>query len=83
MHLQYRYAKDANGKTIQNRLNHVNDDTDYDANDIDDMGLFEDDLTLINQNNNYSYSEIGELKRDAQEEIEEIVWRVDSKVKKC
>jgi hypothetical protein len=46
------------------------------------MGLFEDDLTLINQNNNYSYSEIGELKRDAQEEIEEIVWRVDSKVKK-
>lgn len=35
----------------------------------------------INLYNNYSYTEIGELERDNQEGIEEIIWRVDSKVK--
>ena len=79
--LEYRYAKDGNGKMIQNRLYHVNDDTDYDGNDIDDMGAFDPTLSTINQNNNYSYTEIGELERDEQEDIEKIIWRVDSKVK--
>jgi hypothetical protein len=34
----------------------------------------------VNELNNYTYTEIGELKSDAAEEIEEIVWRVDSKI---
>lgn len=35
----------------------------------------------VNGDNNYIYSKIGELVGDAQEEIDEIVWRVDSKIK--
>jgi hypothetical protein len=34
----------------------------------------------VNGSNNYIYSKIGELVGDAQEEIDEIVWRVDSKI---
>jgi hypothetical protein len=36
---------------------------------------------VVNGSNNYIYSKIGELVGDAQEEIDEIVWRVDSKIK--
>jgi len=58
-------------------------------------GLYDDDLedspvgdvltlttgtTHINQDNNYIYSQLGELQVDVSEEIEEIVWRVDSKI---
>ena len=81
--MQYKYALDGNGKVIANRLYHVDDAilpgtfTD----DIDDMGTFNANLLTINQNNNYSYTEIGELKKDLQEQIAEIVWRVDGKVK--
>ncbi len=81
--LTYRYAKDLSGNVLQNRLYHINDlvnPADY-GDDIDDMGLFEDDLSLINSDNNYGYTEIGELKFDKQEEIAEIRWRVDGKVK--
>ncbi len=81
--LTYRYAKDLSGNVLQNRLYHVNDvvnPADY-GDDIDDMGLFEDDLNLINSDNNYGYTEIGELKFDKQEEIAEIRWRVDGRVK--
>ncbi len=81
--LTYRYAKDLSGSVIQNRLYHVNDavnPADY-SDDIDDMDLFEEDLQLINTDNNYGYTEMGELKFDRQEEIAEIQWRVDGKVK--
>jgi hypothetical protein len=30
---------------------------------------------------NYAYSEIGELIRDNKEDIAEIIWRVDSKIR--
>jgi RHS repeat-associated protein len=79
--LTYQYAKNSNNQIIQNRLYHVNDTTDYNSNDIDDMGVFDDDLSDINTNNNYGYTEIGELKFDKQEEIEEVVWTVRGKVK--
>jgi RHS repeat-associated protein len=45
------------------------------------MGAFDDDLADININNNYGYTEIGELKFDKQEEISEIEWMVNGKVK--
>jgi len=79
--LTYHYAKNSNDRIIQNRLYHVNDTADYNGNDIDDMGVFDSDLSVINSNNNYKYTEIGELKSDAQEEIEEIQWTVRGKIK--
>jgi RHS repeat-associated protein len=36
--------------------------------------------TSPNASNNYKYTQIGELKSDNQEEIQEIHWRVDSKI---
>ena len=81
--LTYRYQKDAQGKMIRNRLYHVNDHVDNSnfTDDIDDMGVFASATDLINTSNNYSYDEEGRLIRDNQEDIEEIVWRVDGKVK--
>lgn len=35
---------------------------------------------VIAEGNNYSYTEIGELESDFQEDIEKIIWRVDGKV---
>lgn len=83
--LTYRYAKDANGKTIQNRLYHVNEDPSISdnayTNDIDDQGLFDPTLSTINSNNNYGFDEIGNLVSDKKEEIQEIIWDVKGKIK--
>ncbi|HRE75623.1 MAG TPA: RHS repeat-associated core domain-containing protein [Flavobacteriales bacterium] len=79
--LTYRYARNTNNRIIRNRLYHVNDNTDYNSNDIDDMGTFTSSLSTINTANNYSYTAIGELAKDEQEEIEEIQWTVSGKVK--
>lgn len=79
--LTYQYAE-VNGRKVQNRLYHVNDPYNYNTEDIDDMGTFNDDVATINDGitNNYQYDEIGNLIKDTQEEIEEIKWRVDGKI---
>ncbi len=50
--------------------------------DIEDQGNFHltDNTYHINEDNNYIYTAIGELQVDKSEDIEEIVWRVDSKI---
>jgi RHS repeat-associated protein len=75
-------------RRISNRLYSVNDavaDLSY-PDDIHDMGEYmyptqTNPTVQVNGDNNYIYSKIGELVGDAQEEIDEIVWRVDSKIK--
>jgi photosystem II stability/assembly factor-like uncharacterized protein len=89
----YQYAKDGNGNTVANRLYHVNDDTtlvhpnppatgkNHFDDDIEDMGLFNNNLEDINDgSNNYQYDQIGNLIADKQEEIAKINWTVYGKV---
>lgn len=67
-----------------NKLYHVNDDVTFTGNyavDVDDQGAFTSGHSTINTANNYEYDEIGNLVRDDAEEIEEIIWRVDGKIK--
>jgi RHS repeat-associated protein len=79
----YRYKTNSSGKLLRNRLYHINDEVDASdwADDIDDMGVFENNPLLIETANNYSYDEEGRLIKDTQEGIKEIVWRVDGKVR--
>jgi YD repeat-containing protein len=81
-YLVYQY-NNPGGKFLQNRLYHVDENstvalTAY-ADDIDDQGTFDPD-NLNSINNNYGYTELGELERDNAEHIESIEWRVDSKI---
>jgi len=80
--LTYHYH-DLAGKRLRNRLYGVNDPTSGGTftDDIDDMGAFDTAQATIATNNNYGYDAEGRLVRDDQEEIEQIVWRVDGKVK--
>ena len=80
--LSYKYHKLSNGKTIRNRLYHVDDQVNPATftDDIDDMNTFTNGGD-ININNNYSYDAEGRLIKDNQEQISSIVWRVDGKVK--
>ncbi len=48
--------------------------------DIEDQGTFYDAQNQIKTDINYLYTAIGELQVDKSEDIEEIVWRVDSKI---
>ncbi|MEZ4800670.1 MAG: hypothetical protein R2809_13030 [Flavobacteriales bacterium] len=79
--LTYHYQK-VQGMLISNRLYHVEDA----SGDVGEGGIGNTTaVTLLNgnvdpENNNYIYTEIGELKSDALEGIEEIIWRVDSKI---
>jgi len=81
--LSYKYHQLSNGKTIQNRLYHVNELGSVTAgtDDIEDMGTFS-NAGNINTANNYSYDAEGRLIKDGQEQIASIDWRVDGKVKK-
>jgi RHS repeat-associated protein len=82
--MTYRYQRDANGFLLSNRLYHVNDaiDSTIDATDIDDQGAGFDPLNInINGAYNYVYDEEGRLIKDKAEDIQQIVWRVDGKVK--
>jgi RHS repeat-associated protein len=81
--LTYRYVKDGSGRTIQNRLYHVNDvaASSYSETDIDDQGTYAPALQTINTANNYGYDEIGNLQRDNQEGIASIEWTVYGKIK--
>ena len=80
--LTYKYFND-NGKLLQNRLyaiiETVNDNLFPD--DIDHQVSFVNDKNYINKQNNYSYTELGELKKDSSEEIANILWRTDGKIK--
>jgi len=82
--LTYRYKKDALGRTIQNRLYHVNDTIPASVmnDDVDDEGAFTANENTINQANNYSYDRIGNLVKDSAEGIVTIDWTVYGKIKK-
>ncbi len=79
----YHYAKDGNGKFINNRLLHVNDAA---TESLETADLKDQDIAGMPyaQNNpysqNYAYDEIGNLISDKQEEIAEIKWSVSGKV---
>jgi sulfur relay (sulfurtransferase) DsrC/TusE family protein len=81
----YQYADQTNEIGLQrNRLYHLNDTegiVDTEGSDLDDQDLFDPTFGTMNGANNYVYDEEGRLIADAQEEIEQIVWRVDGKVK--
>jgi len=81
-YITYHYFNN-NGNVLQNRLYSVNDQVNANTypDDIDDQGTFNNDPDHVNINNNYSYTELGELKKDAQEEIVNIAWRTDGKIK--
>lgn len=87
--MSYKYKQTADGKLLRNRLYSINDwiDENVATNDIDDMDgditqdLFDPLDPNIETSNNYIRDEEGRLIRNIQEEIEEIVWRVDGKVK--
>jgi len=50
--------------------------------DIDDQGTFNSTSTTINTANNYGYDELGNLIRDNAEQIANIEWTVQGKIKK-
>jgi len=79
----YNYHKE-NGKTVRNRLYHVNDSENSGimADDIDDQGIFDDTPLTINSVNNYGYDEIGNLKFDQAEGIDSIEWTLNGKVRR-
>jgi len=79
--LTYQYATNSTGDLLSNRLYSVDDavtNTSLSATDMEDMPAYINGTP--NTSNNYTYTQIGELKSDAQEEISEIHWRVDSKI---
>ena len=79
--LTYQYATNSSSQLLSNRLYSVDDAVTVASlsdTDMEDMPLYNN--TTPNTSNNYKYTQIGELKSDAQEEIQEIVWRVDSKI---
>jgi RHS repeat-associated protein len=86
--LTYNYLLDG-GNLLRNRLYHVNDaiaGATY-TGDLEDQGAFNfQDANgyndyMVENNNNYRYDEEGRLIQDLAEGIQEIVWRVDGKVK--
>lgn len=82
--MTYRYQYDGNGLLLRNRLYHINDaiSSTVDNTDIDDQGTFETNPLLINGDNNYVYDAEGRLIKDKQENIDNIEWRVDGKIKR-
>ncbi len=82
--LTYRYAKNTGGRTIQNRLYHVDEDLGISSglytDDLEDQGTFSSTLSTINTANNYSFDEVGNLIKDTEEGIDEIKWRLDGKI---
>lgn len=83
--MQYKYRTDATGKLLQNRLYHVRDNTTYTGlqpDDIDDQGTFYPNPQDIKDLNNYSFDEIGNLRKDSTEQIAKIEWTVYGKIKR-
>jgi RHS repeat-associated protein len=81
--LTYNYHTTTDG-LVSNRLYQVNDVVsagNY-TDDIDDQGTYNNTHSTIETANNYGYDELGNLVRDAQEEIASIEWTVYGKMKK-
>ena len=73
-----------NTKLLRNRLFTVNDAVgvvDPQTSDLGDQSPFLSDVEVIDIDNNYRYDAEGRLKQDVAENIEDIIWRVDGKVK--
>lgn len=91
--LEYRYHVDGNGNKVRNRLYQLLDLADEEddfANDISDLPFQDTEIVdpqgigsggWINEDNNYRYDELGNLIRDAREEIDLIEWTVSGKVR--
>ena len=79
----YKYLVE-NNHLVQNCFYHINDPATplTSGADIIDQGTFTSTPATINTANNYSYDEIGNLKRDSSEQIHNIEWTVYGKVKK-
>jgi hypothetical protein len=81
--LNYHYLKNSSDELLANRLYHVTDNSgvagDDDIGNTAPLVLTSGGVVDVDQNN-YLYTEIGELKEDKLEGIEEIIWRVDSKI---
>jgi len=85
--LTYNYHLNDANELVRNRLYHVNDDLGaaFSDGDIGDQGSFQQhDLSInkdVNVENNYHYDAEGRLIADDSEYIDEIIWRVDGKIK--
>lgn len=81
--LSYKYKVDGNGKLLHNRLYHVRNviANNSGPNEVNDEGPFNGAAQTINAKNNYSYDEIGELRKDSLEQIKEIKWTIYRKLK--
>ncbi|MCI5054513.1 MAG: hypothetical protein MRY83_00245, partial [Flavobacteriales bacterium] len=81
--LQYEYNVSSNGKKLQNRLYYVNESIAENSfiDDIDDQSNFNIPGMPIEEGSNYRYNALGELSKSLSEEIDTILWRVDSKIK--
>jgi RHS repeat-associated protein len=84
--LRYRYNYNIEGRFIDNRLYHVSDNIAANAktDDIDNQTgsvVFGPQVGAGYASElNYFYDELGQLIRDKQEKIENIIWRVDGKI---
>src|SRR5690606_21611178 len=69
---------------LQNRLYDLYDAATHTtgADIVAPAGTFDNSSTGVNQNNNYSYDELGNLIADKREEIGNIHWTVAGKVKR-
>ena len=77
----YRYQT-RSGHKVSNRLYAINDSaTTTSGNDLLNQLAFDTTTATINTVNNYSYDEIGELKSNKQDSIDEIKWTVYGKIK--
>ncbi|MEO7080944.1 MAG: hypothetical protein ABIY71_05420, partial [Flavobacteriales bacterium] len=78
----YQYHT-AGGQLLQNRLYDLYDGATHTtgADIVAPSGTFDNSTTGVNQNNNYSYDELGNLIADKREEIGSIHWTVAGKVK--
>ncbi len=77
----YHYQK-TNGQKQRNRVYAINDlATHTSGEDLLQQVAFDSTVAGINVNNNYSYTQIGELKSDKQDSITNIDWTVYGKMK--
>lgn len=80
--LKYEYSKDGSN-LLQNRLYNVNNSVSPGPPDqFPQQGIFNASLAEVNYKNNYSYDEIGELKKDSINKIDSITWEINGKIKR-
>src|SRR6185312_4603988 len=75
------YKRDGSGDLLQNRLYNVNNAIASGPQDqLPNEGVFNSSLQEMNYKNNYSFDEIGELKKDSINQIDSIVWNLYGRV---